>query len=90
MSKSAKIENSIVIPPVYIGKNVTLHNTVVGPRVSIGNNTVITESRIRNGIIQGNSKIENANIANSMTGNFVMLKRKANNLNPGDYSLIEG
>lgn len=53
VSKSAKIENSIVIPPVYIGKNVTLHNTVVGPHVSIGDNSVVTESRIRNGIVQG-------------------------------------
>ncbi len=90
ISKSAKIENSIVIPPVYIGKNVTLHNTVVGPHVSIGDNSVVTESRIRNGIIQTDSKIENANIANSMIGNYVMFKGKATNLNLGDYSVIEG
>ena len=90
VSKSAKIENSIVIPPVYVGKNVTLRNTVVGPHVSIGDNSIITESRVRNGIIQANSKIENANIANSMIGNFVMFKGKANNLNLGDYSVIEG
>ncbi len=90
ISKSAKIENSIVIPPVYIGKNVTLHNTVVGPHVSIGDNSSVTESRIRNGIIQADSTIENANIANSMIGNFVMFKGKANNLNLGDYSVIEG
>ena len=90
ISKSAKIENSIVIPPVYVGKNVTLHNTVVGPHVSIGDNTVVTESKVSNSIIQSESKIENANIANSMIGNFVMFKGKASNLNLGDYSVIEG
>lgn len=90
ISESAKIENSIVIPPVYIGKNVTLHNTVVGPHVSIGDNSVVTESRIQNGIIQGDSHIENANIANSMIGNYVRFKGKATNLNLGDYSVIEG
>lgn len=90
ISKSSHIENSIVIPPVYVGKNVTLHNTVVGPHVSIGDNTIMTESRVRNSIVQADSKIENANIANSMIGNFVMFKGKATNLNLGDYSVVEG
>lgn len=90
ISKSAKIENSIIIPPVYVGKNVTLHNTVIGPHVSIGDNTIVTESKVKNSIIQSESKIENANIANSMIGNFVMFKGKATSLNLGDYSVIEG
>lgn len=87
---SAKIENSVVILPVYLGKNVILHNTVVGPHVSIGANTHINESRLKNSIVQEYGRIENANISNSMIGNFVSFKGKATNLNLGDYSVIEG
>ncbi len=33
---SAKIENSVIIQPVYLGKNVQIQNAVVGPYVSPG------------------------------------------------------
>ena len=39
---NAKIkENSNIIPPCYIGKNVEIYNSTIGPFVSIGDNTVI-------------------------------------------------
>lgn len=90
VSKSAKITNSVVIPPVYIGENVVLHNSVVGPHVSIGNNTQVNGSVVSNSIVQENSKINHAHIANSMLGNFVVYEGIPTDLSLGDYNVLRG
>lgn len=84
--KSAKIVNSQVIQPCFIGEGVELNNSTVGPYVSIGNNTKINHSVISNSIIQENAAIENANITNSMIGNFVLYNGQSNELSLSDYS----
>ncbi|MBL0048911.1 MAG: nucleotidyltransferase [Bacteroidetes bacterium] len=87
---SAKINNSIIIQPCFIGENVELKNAVVGPHVSIGNNSVISNSVIKNSIVQTNAKISNAVIENSMFGNFAVYTGKAHDLSVGDYNVIKG
>ena len=86
MPSTAKIENSVVIQPCYIGENSFLKNSVVGPHVSLGANTLVENSNISNSIIQTNCKIKNAVISNSMIGNFAEYKRNAEDLSLGDYS----
>lgn len=89
ISKSAIIENSVIIPPVFIGDNAEIHNTVIGPHVSVGNNTVIKNSLIRNTIVQENTTITSAHIENSMLGNFVKLEERALDVSIGDYNSIK-
>lgn len=89
VSSSAKIENSVIVPPVYVGENAELHNTVVGPHVSIGDNSFIANSVISNSIIQGNTKIKNANIQNSMLGNHVVFEGRCLDLSIGDYTELK-
>ncbi|NJO00820.1 MAG: NTP transferase domain-containing protein [Bacteroidia bacterium] len=89
VADSAKLVNSVVIPPVFIGENVEIHNTVVGPHVSVGNKTKIHDSIVKNSIIQEDSIIQNANISNSMVGNFVSYKGKSSDLSLGDYNQLE-
>lgn len=88
VAKSAKINNSVIIPPVYLGENVVLTNTVIGPHVSVGDNTKIADSRIQNSIIQKESILSGANLANSMIGNFVTIEGKPLDLSVGDYNVI--
>lgn len=88
ISKSSKATNSVLIEPVYLGDNVEINNAVIGPYVSIGDNTKISESRIQNSIIQKDNVIKNANLANSMLGNFVTFEGKATDLSVGDYNTI--
>jgi len=85
---SAQIVNSVVVQPVYLGKNVTLRNAVVGPHVSVGNGTTISDSVVKNAIIQENTTVNNANISNSMLGNFVKFEGKPSDLSVGDYNVI--
>lgn len=89
VSSSAKIENSIIIPPCFVGENASIKNSVVGPHVSIGANTSVTNSVISNSIIQKEAKIENANIVDSMIGNKASVLKKASDLSVGDFTTIE-
>ncbi len=88
ISPTAKTINSVMIEPVFLGENVEIKNAVIGPYVSVGDNSKISESRIQNSIIQKDSQIKNANLANSMLGNFVTFEGKATDLSVGDYNTI--
>lgn len=86
VANTVSVENSIVIPPCYIGENVSLRNTVVGPYVSIGNNSKIENSVIINSIIQGNTLIKDAQLEGSMIGAYVEYLGKKTDVSIGDYS----
>ncbi len=81
-------QNSIIIRPCYIGKNVKLVNSIVGPHVSVGEGTVITNCILSNSIIQSHTKLTNANIDNSMVGNYVEYSERYKELNIGDFTVI--
>lgn len=83
---SLKQENSVIIQPCYIGKNVSIKNAIVGPNVSIGDGSSIEKSVVSNSIIQKSTKISNAVIDNSMIGSSVEYKGTARDLSMGDFS----
>jgi len=83
---SLQKENTVIIEPCYIGKNVQLTNSIIGPHVSIGDNCEINNAIITNSLIQKNTHIQTANIANSMVGNFAKINGKAQELSVGDYN----
>jgi len=85
---SAVMENSIVIPPCYIGENVRLKNTIIGPGVSIGANSELENSIVRNSIIQSHSKLINSVLSNSMIGSHTAVQGDAKDISLGDYSTI--
>ncbi len=88
VSPKAQVKNSIILPPSYIADGVVIENSVVGPYVSVGEKTTIENSRIRNSIIQSNSRISSAVLDNSMLGNFVNFEGKPLDLSLGDYNSI--
>jgi len=85
---SAKITNSQIIPPCFIGENACIENSIIGPHVSIGANTKINSSILKNSNIQENTSITNAVIFNSMIGSHVNYNGKANDLSLGDFSIV--
>ncbi len=88
IDETSVINNSIIIPPCFIGKDAQIENSVIGPHVSIGYNTIIKNSLLKNSIIMRNSHIEDLNVTNSMIGNFVDIKGESRELNIGDYTVI--
>jgi len=86
--KNIKNTNSIVIEPCFIGDNVELKDSIVGPHVSIGANGKVTNSILKNSIIQTDTKITNSNIANSMLGIGAEVNGKPIDLSISDYTQL--
>lgn len=86
VSKSVELNNSVIIPPCYIGENVVLKNSVVGPHVSIGDNSLIENCVINKTIIQNDSKVKDAILENSMLGNKASYKGTKTEISLGDFS----
>jgi glucose-1-phosphate thymidylyltransferase len=86
VDKSVILENSEIIQPCYVGKNVTLKNTKIGPFVSIGENSTIEDSTIENSLIQTNVNIINADLNGAMIGNHATYNGKFTSVSIGDYT----
>ncbi len=86
VSASASITDTVIIPPCFIGENVVIENSVVGPHVSLGKGTEVRGTVIANSIVQQNTKLSNAVIADSMIGSHATYEGMARDLSMGDYS----
>lgn len=86
VASSIKQENAVIIPPCYIGDNVTLKNSVIGPFVSIGAGCTIERSVLTKSLIQHHTTILDANLSNSMIGSHVEYQGKKSEISLGDYS----
>ena len=84
-----KQENSTIIPPCYIGKDVILINATVGPNVSLGNGCHVIDSTIKNSLIQTHTHIKNATLDNAMIGNHASFDGNFTSISIGDYSVLE-
>ncbi|MDT0685478.1 sugar phosphate nucleotidyltransferase [Autumnicola psychrophila] len=89
ISDSVKIKDSEITEPCYIGENVELVNAKIGPNVSIGNGTKITDSTIKNSLIQTFAEVKNAKLDNAMIGNFARFDANFSEISIGDYSVLE-
>lgn len=88
ISAKAKLNNSVILPPVFIDEDAVIENSVIGPHVSVGAGSRVADSRISNSIIQKNCTVKTAQLSNSLLGNFVTFDGKSANLDLGDFSSI--
>jgi glucose-1-phosphate thymidylyltransferase len=88
VSESAKVTNSVLIPPVYIGEGVVITDSVVGPHVSIGNQSNVRSSVVSNSIVQQSATVSHANVTNSMIGSFATVASTPQDLSLGDYNTL--
>ena len=84
--KDVVLDNSEIIQPCFIGENVVLKNTKIGPYVSIGANSIVTDSTIKNALIQSNVSIKNADLEQAMIGNHAKYNGKYTSVSIGDYT----
>ena len=66
-----------------------LKNTIVGPNVSIGKNCKVSNSTIKNSLIQTHSEIKNAELDQAMIGNHARFDGNFKQISIGDYSVLE-
>jgi len=88
VADSVKLINSVVIPPCYIGENVTLENAIVGPHVSLGADSKVLNARIENSLIQHKTNLKNVILKNAMIGSNTVLEEAAKDYSIGDYTTI--
>lgn len=89
VSNEARIENSTIIPPCFIDKDVVIINSIVGPNVSLGRATHVSDSKIKNSLVQTHAHIKNAALDNAMIGNHASFDGNFKSISIGDYSVLE-
>ena len=77
-----------VVPPVFIHEESRIENAVVGPYVSIGKSCQVSNSVIRNSIIEDFCHIDQMVLEDSLVGQNVRLQGQATRFNVGDDSWI--
>ena len=88
VSASAKITNSVLIPPVYVGEGAIITDSVVGPHVSLGDKSNVRGSVLSNSIVQTSATVLHANVTNSMIGNHATVTSTPDDLSLGDYNTL--
>ncbi len=83
-----RFENTIVIPPVFIGEGCKISNSIIGPNVSVGENAILNYATIKDSIIGPYAQIEFAILHRSLIGNDALLKGMSQSLNIGDSTEI--
>lgn len=88
-ARSYKVDGSIIIEPVFIGKNCDIRNSIIGPNVSISEGCIIKYSIIRNSILGIETTVENAILDRSLIGDNSYIFDNCLELNIGpDSELI--
>ncbi len=83
-----KFENTIIIPPVFIGDDCRIANSIIGPNVSIGDHAILNYAIVQEGIIGPYAQIEYAILDRSLIGNDAVFKGMKQSLNIGDSTEI--
>ncbi len=84
-----EFENTIIIPPVSIGKDCKIENSILGPNVTIGDNVNINYSIIKNSIIGNYASIGDVVLHHSVVGSDASIKGLSQSLNIGDNTEID-
>ncbi len=79
----------VLIPPVYIHPEARVERSVIGPYVSLHKEAQVTDSILRDTIVDEGSEIEAALLEKSIVGRWVEAKGNFRRLNIGDSS-VEG
>lgn len=82
-------DNTIIIPPVFIGKGSKIENSIIGPNVTIGDDARLSRAIVRDSIIGQYATIEEVVLNRSVVGNDASVKGFSQSLNIGDNTEID-
>ena len=83
-------KDATIIEPVYIEDSVSIRRSTVGPNVSVSAGTVIEDSKVRDAIIGGKSRIVSSELHDSLIGDEVVIERFKGAGSVGDHSELRG
>jgi len=87
---SAEIETKsvIIVPPVNIHPTAQIHDSVIGPHVTIAAGCRVTNSIIRESIIDDGAHIEDTMLSQSLIGKSAHVRGRFRVINVGDLSKV--
>ncbi|WP_400192544.1 sugar phosphate nucleotidyltransferase [Hymenobacter sp. B81] len=81
--------NTVIIPPVSIGRDCAISNSIIGPNVAIGERTIVQDSILRNSIIGSYSELRSAVMHDCIVGSDASFRGLNHSLNIGDNTEID-
>jgi glucose-1-phosphate thymidylyltransferase len=84
-----EFENTIIIPPVTIGKGCQIKNSILGPNVAIGDHSQIDYAIVKDTIVGSYSKLFEVVLNRSLIGSDAHIRGLSQSLNIGDNTEID-
>jgi glucose-1-phosphate thymidylyltransferase len=81
--------NSVIIPPCFIDPDSKIENSVVGPYVSVASGCSITDSVVKDSILNEGSSLSKVVLEASVIGADAEVTRSSSNLNISDDSTVD-
>ena len=84
-----RFPNSVIIPPVFIGKGTVIQSAIIGPYASIGGGTWVVNAIIKDSIIHPNAEVQDVLIRRSVVGPDARVCGNFHQLNIGSAAQID-
>lgn len=89
LKSSGEQQNSIIVPPVYIGEGAVIKNSIIGPNVTIGDHTQVQNAIIRDSIIGSFTRLKEIILYASIVGSDSNITGSGQSLNIGDNTELD-
>ncbi len=84
-----RVENSILVPPVYVAPTAKVIGSVIGPFATISDGATVRDSVIRDSIVDSGAIVEQAMLSRSLIGQNALVRSRFRRLNVGDFSQVD-
>ncbi|MCR5887845.1 NTP transferase domain-containing protein [Hymenobacter sp. J193] len=81
--------DTIIIPPVSIGRDCQISNAIIGPNVAIGDRTIVRNTILSDAIIGSYSELRSAVLHDCIVGSDASFRGMNHSLNIGDNTEID-
>ncbi|GAA3946929.1 sugar phosphate nucleotidyltransferase [Hymenobacter algoricola] len=85
----SEFPDTIIIPPVSIGKDCTISHSIIGPNVAIGDRTIVKNTILSDSIIGSYSELRSAVMHDCIVGSDASFRGLNHSLNIGDNTEID-
>lgn len=82
-------QSNVLIPPFYVHGSSHVENSIIGPNVSIGENCIVSNSILKNAIVDDHSSIIEATLGNSLIGKDCSVRGEHKQLIAADYDKVK-
>ncbi|MFC1879817.1 sugar nucleotidyltransferase [Chloroflexota bacterium] len=86
--EAAERQNTVFIPPVYVHPTATIESSIIGPNVSVGAGCEISQSIIKESILENQAKAKGIILEQSLVGRQASLQSRPGIVNAGDNTVV--